>query len=177
MVLELAYYGDSILRRKAQPVEEITEEIRQLINQMIETMIAHNGAGLAAPQVHEGLRIFLTHVSKEGENDSVEPGDIKIFINPILSNPSNEQNISVEGCLSIPGIWANVPRPERITVEWTDLDGKTHKEEFSSLQARAIMHENDHINGVLFIDRVVREERLDVEHQLRRIKKLRAPKI
>lgn len=172
MKLPLAYFGNPILRKKCERVDEITPEIRQLVNDMEETMIVHDGIGLAAPQVHRSLAIFITCVPiQDDENPQGQPGKLRVFINPKILEYSDEQWIRGEGCLSIPGIYGPVIRPMHIKVEALDLDGKLFVEDFSGLQARAIMHENDHINGVLFIDRVRGKERQEMEQPLKDLKK------
>ncbi|MDR3624910.1 MAG: peptide deformylase [Chlamydiales bacterium] len=178
MKLSLIYYGNSILRKKAIPVEEITEEIRRLVHDMDAVMLAHNGAGLAAPQVGVSLRLFIMRIEKEEEKeatstDKKEPilPDLQVFINPTLFEPSDELFIYNEGCLSIPKVRADVIRPAAIYVEATDLDGNLIKRRFSGLEARCIMHENDHLNGVLYIDRLSKKERDHLDPALREIKK------
>lgn len=172
MKLPLAYFGNSILRKKCERVAEITPEIRQLVKDMEETMIAHDGIGLAAPQVCHSLALFITSVpNQDNEDQPMQPGELRVFINPKIIEYSDEQWIRGEGCLSIPGIYGSVIRPLRIKVEAMDLEGKIFIEEFSGLQARAIMHENDHINGVLFIDRVRGKERQEMEQPLKDLKK------
>lgn len=172
MKLPLAYFGNPILRKKCERVAEITPDIRQLVNDMEETMIAHDGIGLAAPQVHHSLAIFITCVPiQDDENQQGQSGELRVFINPKILEYSDEQWIRGEGCLSIPGIYGSVIRPMHIKVEATDLDGKIFVEDFSGLQARAILHENDHINGVLFIDRVRGKERKEMEQPLKDLKK------
>lgn len=172
MKLPLAYYGNPILRKKGEPVTQITPEIRELVSNMEETMFAHDGIGLAAPQVHRSLALFITSVPIQLEHDEKwHPGETRIFINPKILGYSDEEWLRGEGCLSIPGIYATVSRPLHIKVEAMDLDGKVFVEEFSGLEARAIMHENDHINGTLFIDRVRGNERQEIEPLLRDLKK------
>ena len=156
--LPLAYYGDPILRKKADPIIEITSDIKTLIEEMIETMDACNGLGLAAPQIHHSIRLFVIRTPIEIDQDKYERGDIKIFINPKLSLYSEETWKASEGCLSIPTIRSLVERPKEVTVEYTSLEGKILKEKVSNWQARAIMHEYDHIEGILFIDRLDPEE-------------------
>lgn len=158
-LLPLAYYGDPILRKKADPILDITNDIRKLVEEMIETMDACDGIGLAAPQVHHSIRLFVIRTPTEIQEDQFEPGEIKVIINPKLSLPSEEKWKASEGCLSIPTIRAEVERPKEITVEYTDLEGNVIKNRFSGWEARVIMHENDHINGVLFIDRLTPEEK------------------
>jgi peptide deformylase len=152
-LLPLAYYGEAVLRKKASSIKEITSEIRHLVDEMVETMDASNGIGLAAPQVHHSIRLFVMHMPIEKEK-SLELGDVKIFINPSVISESEEQYDGQEGCLSIPALRASVKRPKQITVKYTDLEGKILEERFEGWAARVILHENDHLNGVLFIDRL-----------------------
>lgn len=171
MKMPLAYYGDAVLRRKATPVKEITEEIIQLINDMVDTMVAYNGMGLAAPQVHKSICLFITAVPIEDEEGKLRSGKVKVYINPKLSEPSHQTWNMEEGCLSIPKLYAEVARPVNITVEATDLEGHSFVEHLSGLDARVVMHENDHINGVLFIDRLAPGEKKRIDGVLQKIKK------
>ncbi|MBS0620443.1 MAG: peptide deformylase [Verrucomicrobia bacterium] len=171
MILQLCYYDDPILRQKCKPIGEITEEIRQLARDMIETMDAHNGAGLAAPQVGQSVRLFvLRDYSDDGEWTQLEP---KVFINPKLSKPGSHLLIESEGCLSIPGIRAPVERPDSIHIEALDLDGNSFTEEVHGYNARIRMHENDHLNGVLFIDRLDIHHKREIEPDLRILRETR----
>lgn len=151
-LLPLAYYGDPILRKKADPIVHITDDIRRLVEEMIETMDACDGIGLAAPQIHHSIQLFIIRKPTEGKDGSVEFGEVKVFINPKISAPSAEKWTESEGCLSIPTIHGDVERPNEITIEYLDLSGDLIRERVSGWQARIIMHENDHIHGVLFID-------------------------
>ena len=172
MHLSLRYYGDPILRKKCKPVGAITSEIRQLVTDMIETMDQANGIGIAAPQVGQLLSLFVLRnyiINEKGEMSLAK--DVIVFINPELSYVSKETLIEEEGCLSIPGIKADVVRPARIIIEATDLTGKRFKEELEGYNARVRLHENDHINGVLFVDRLDQEEKARVAPLLRDIKK------
>lgn len=170
MKLELAYYGNPILRKKCQPVAEVNDEIRELVESMIETLIEHNGIGLAAPQVNKDLRLFITAVPKELPDGNWEQGELLVFINPEIISYSEEQEIRQEGCLSIPKLYGDVLRPEKIIIRATDIHGNEFEQEFTGLQARCCMHENDHINGVLYIDRMKGKERKMLEPKLREIK-------
>lgn len=171
MLLPLAYYGNPILRRKGDNIVEITQDIRTLVEDMIETMNHARGIGLAAPQVHRSLALFITAPTSTFEGDLWVPGPVHVFINPRLYDPSEETWEYSEACLSIPKLYGPVIRPWKITVEAQNLEGQWIKEEFSGLDARVIMHENDHINGVLFIDRVPQKIRKELEPSLRDIKK------
>ncbi len=171
MLLKIRYYGDPILRKQCKPVAAITDEVRQLAKDMIETMDKGNGCGLAAPQVGYSLRLFVLRdyiVHEDGHWSLSEP---KVYINPKLSKPGKHILTDVEGCLSIPQIRLDIDRPDWITVEALDLDGNLFTEEVEGYNARIRMHENDHINGVLFIDRVDEKTRHKIEAQLRDIKK------
>jgi peptide deformylase len=171
MKLPLAYYGDPVLRKKGARIEGIDDELRQLVNDMIETMNAENGMGLAAPQVHRSLALFITFVPVQQPDDTWEDGTLRVFINPKILAVSQEHWEHSEGCLSIPGVRGNVSRPVAVRIEFTDLEGNRLVEEFTGLEASAVFHENDHINGVLYIDRMKTKDRQAMESHLREIKK------
>lgn len=169
-LLPLSYYDDAILRRKADPIIEITPDIKKLINEMIETMDACDGIGLAAPQIYHSIRLFVIRAPIETEDGGFDAGDVKVFINPVLSNFSEETWKAPEGCLSIPTIRSEVERPKEVTVDYTSLDGTKRIERFSGWAARVIMHENDHIDGILFIDRLEEQEKLRIAPILQNLK-------
>lgn len=158
-LLPLAYYGDPILRKKTEAITEITSDIKKLIEEMVETMDACDGMGLAAPQIHHSIKLFVIRTPIEIDHDKFDLGEVRVFINPILSLHSEETWKVSEACLSIPTLSGLVERPKEVTVEYTSLEGKLIKERVSGWQARVIMHENDHIEGILFIDRLDQEER------------------
>lgn len=170
-LLPLAYYGDPILRRLADPIAEINDELKKLVEEMIETMDACDGIGLAAPQIHHSIRLFITRAPMEVEKDKYESGEAKVFINPKLSLPSEDKFAMSEGCLSIPILRGQVERPREITVEYTTLEGELVLKRFSGWEARVIMHEYDHIDGVLFIDRMDPKEREKLEPLLQNLEK------
>jgi peptide deformylase len=172
MKLPLAYYGEGILRKKGAPVTEITDEIRALVKDMEETLSHHGtGIGLAAPQVKQSLSLFIIKVPERQEDGSWIEGKVRVFINPKIISVSSELNVREEGCLSIPGIYAEVVRPVSVKIRATDLDGNVFEEEFTGLEGRCVLHENDHINGVLFVDRIRGKERNVLEPKLQAIKK------
>lgn len=168
-VLPLSYYGDPILRKVAEPVSEITEATHQLVEEMIETMDACDGLGLAAPQVHYSIQLFVIRIPIEDAAGDVELGDPMVFINPEISEHSKEKWTVSEGCLSIPSIHADVTRSKEITVEYTNLEGKKMKERCSGWKARVILHEYDHLQGILFIDHLPKEERESIDPFLKRL--------
>ncbi|MCS6774607.1 MAG: peptide deformylase, partial [Thermoflexales bacterium] len=150
--------GDPILRRRAKKVEKITKDTQRLIDDMIETMRAAHGLGLAAPQIGVSERIAIVEV----EQDDANPGDSKlhVLINPEVLRVSEETWEHVEGCLSIPGWRGDVVRPVRVTVRATDREGKRFTLDAEGMLARAILHEVDHLDGVLYIDRLVAPDRI-----------------
>ena len=168
MVLPIVFYGNKLLRARCAEVVEITPWIRQLVADMIETMDAKNGIGIAAPQVGHSLRIFVLRNYIEVE-DKTELSPPQVYINPKILHKSEETCIETEGCLSIPGIREEVERPVSITIEAMDLEGNHFTEELSGYNARVRMHENDHINGVLFIDRIHPIRRKKIAHFLKQI--------
>lgn len=170
----LAYYGNPILRKKAAAIPKITDELKQLVADMIETMTAHNGCGLAAPQIHQSIALFITRIDHHDEEDNLIPGEVRVFINPKIISHTPEQWTCSEGCLSIPGVREDVSRPEKVVIQATNLDGVSFEEEFTEFDAHVIMHENDHLNGVLFIDRLSPKKKKEIEPKLRLIKKKHA---
>lgn len=170
-LLPLAYYGDPILRKIADPISEINDDIQTLVEEMIETMDASNGVGLAAPQVHHSIKLFVIRTPIENEQGKYDLGEVKVFINPTLSLPSEETWRAPEGCLSIPTLRADVERPKEITVEYTSINGDRIIERLSGWAARVVMHENDHINGVLYIDRLNPDEQLKFTPILQNLEK------
>lgn len=147
MKLEVRILGDPVLRAKAVPVAEITEEHRELIRNMFETMYAEEGVGLAAPQVGVSERIIVI----DPQNDEVPAFAL---INPEITELSKETEKGEEGCLSIPGLRDIVERPFRCMVRGTTPEGEVRELELDGLPARIIQHEVDHLDGILFIDRV-----------------------
>lgn len=171
MKLPIAYFGHPILRKKAAPVEQIDECLKKLVQDMEETMHAHEGCGLAAPQVHHSLSLFITSIPKESEEGQVSEGELRVFINPKILSYSKESWSCQEGCLSIPGLRADVERPLEVEIEATNLRGERFREKFSHFEAHVILHENDHLNGVLYIDRLAPKRKKEIEPKLRAIKK------
>jgi peptide deformylase len=147
-VLEIRKYPDPVLRRKAKPVAEITPEIQKLIDDMIETMYAAPGVGLAAPQVGISLRLTVIDVSTKDD-----PHPLLVLINPVIISAEGELN-EEEGCLSVTDFQSNVIRYAKVRIRATDRDGKTYEAEGEDLLARAFQHELDHLDGILFIDRI-----------------------
>lgn len=137
---------DPILRKKSKKIDEITERIKILLDDMVETMKDEEGIGLAAPQVGVLRRAVVIDIGE---------GPIKI-INPVIVDQEGEE-IDVEGCLSVPGRSGTVKRPERVKISYKDIDGKDQEMEGTGLLARAICHEIDHLDGILYIDKMIEE--------------------
>lgn len=172
LLLPIVYYNNPILRKVADPIAEINDEIKNLVAEMIPTMTAYSGMGLAAPQIGHSLRLFIVQAPIEDEKGELSPGEIEVFINPKLSVPSKKTIELEEGCLSIPKVRGFVNRPQEIIVDYMTLEGIQVQKKVSSWEARVIMHENDHLNGVLFIDRLSRKERSPLDARLDYLKSI-----
>lgn len=149
-MLDIYTIGEEILTVKCKKVVTFDSSLDLLVNAMFETMDEADGVGLAAPQVGIDMRLFVVD-----DHEGVR----REFINPEIIETSMENVELEEGCLSIPGVYHGVERPAQVTVQAQDLKGKTFKIQASNLLARALQHENDHLNGVVFIDRLSEKER------------------
>lgn len=145
MIREIRLLGDAVLRERAQPVPEITEEMRALVGDMFETMYQAEGVGLAAPQIGLSIRVIVV----DPHDEVTKP--FALFNAEVVSQGS-ETDKAEEGCLSIPGIRELVERPSSVVVEAVDIDGKAVRMEAEGFLARVLQHEVDHLNGVLFLD-------------------------
>jgi peptide deformylase len=167
MVLEVVQYGDPILRRKGARIERITPELRRLIADMFETMYAAHGIGLAAQQVGHALQLTVIDIRGVEDRPSTlelngEPADPCRLMPLVLINPEIEPLgpgvAGPEGCLSFPEIYAEIVRPDRIEVRALDGEGRPLQFRCGGLLARAVQHEYDHLQGILFIDRMDRRD-------------------
>ena len=156
-ILKVAHMGHPVLRAKARPLEAAqirSPAVQQLIDDMFETMAEYQGVGLAAPQVHESLRLFVAGFP-EPEDEDDEPGVPQmVLINPEITVIGRELAEDWEGCLSIPDIRGRVPRAKQISVRAYDRHGKRVEMKVANFTARVIQHETDHLDGVLFFDRM-----------------------
>ena len=159
-ILEIKEYGDPVLREKALPVEEITPEILNLIKDMAETMYTASGVGLAASQVGVPKRIILI----DGEEDG-----LIVLINPMIIKSEGEV-VAEEGCLSVPDIYSKVKRSSKVTIKALNENGDPIEITKEDLIARALQHEIDHLDGILFIDRIGRMERQILLNKLKKKK-------
>jgi peptide deformylase len=157
-VLPVRLYGDPVLRRVARPVEAVTPEIDRLLGDMVETMYDEVGIGLAATQVGIELRMLVVD---EGR------GVARAYLNPVIVERGGEA-VGEEGCLSLPGIFADVTRAAWVVVEARERDGTAFRKRASGLLARVLQHEMDHLDGVLFIDRLDKATRDRIKRRIRR---------
>jgi len=159
-ILEIKEYGEPVLREKAIPVKRITPKILNLIKGMAETMYTDSGVGLAAPQVGVSKRIILV----DGEEDG-----LIVLINPMIIQSEGEV-VEEEGCLSVPGIYSKVKRSSKVTVKALNENGDSIEITKEGLTARALQHEIDHLDGILFVDRIGRMERQVLLNKLKKKK-------
>ena len=160
---------DRRLRSKCAPVEQVDDEVRRLIDDMLETMYDAPGIGLAAPQVGVIERIIVVDVAREGE----PPSPIQMA-NPEIVWSSDETVVMNEGCLSLPDIYVDVERPERVAVRWVDRDNAVRDLEADELLARCLQHEIDHLNGVIHVDYLSSIKRNMILRKLEKQRKLAA---
>ncbi len=160
MLLEILKYPDPRLRVKCKPIDNFDDELKKIVSDMAETMYNAPGVGLAAPQVGIDKRLFIIDISKE-------KNELKVFINPTILKMEGEV-CDEEGCLSVPGEYANVTRAEVVEAVAQDLNGNEFIIKADGLLARAIQHELDHLNGTLFLDRLPAFKRESVKKHIKR---------
>jgi peptide deformylase len=178
MVLPIVLYADPVLRTKGRLVTEITDDIRKLSQDMIDTMREARGVGLAAQQVGHALQLAVVDVSHDPEcitylrvnGEDTPLADIMplIFVNPKLDH-GKDKAVSEEGCLSFPDLREKIRRSEAIKATLTTIEGKNLVIETDGLLSRAIQHETDHLNGILFIDRLSAAAKIGMKRKLRRL--------
>jgi len=161
MILPIVAYGDPVLKKKAKEIEKTYPKLEELLSNMFETMYEAHGVGLAAPQIGLPIRIFLVDTEPFSEDDQLSEsereqlkGFRKVFINATILEETGEEWAFTEGCLSIPDIREDVFRNETITIRYWDENFTEHTETYDGLVARVIQHEYDHIEGILFTDKL-----------------------
>ena len=174
MPLRITLYGESILRQKARPVETFDDALRNLAKEMLEAMYAANGVGLAAEQVGRDIALCVIDVPSECERKECVEANASIPMPLVMANPvivaREGSQRGEEGCLSFPDIGAPVTRSMKVTARYRDLDGAEKEITASGLLARAIQHELDHLDGVLFIDRLSQLQKVAIAGRLRRLR-------
>ena len=166
-LLPIRIYGDAILRQKAAPVESIDDELREFAADLVHTMYLRDGVGLAAPQVGVSRRVIAVDPYWSREH---KPKDPLIMINPELEFGTQETETE-EGCISLPQLYANVIRPASVNVSFTDLSGQRRVLAFTGYPAVVVQHEYDHLEGVLFVDRLRTLARLKLMPRLRALER------
>ena len=154
MILPIVAFGDPVLRKMGEDITKEYEGLSDLIENMWETMYGAEGVGLAAPQIGKAIRLFLIDASSFKEDEPELEGFKKVFINAEIIEEKGDEWLFKEGCLSIPGIRENVKRNETVKIKYLDEEFNEHIQEFSGLAARVIQHEYDHIDGILFTDKI-----------------------
>ena len=147
MLKKILIEPDPILRKKCQPLEKVDDNVKKLMNDMLETMYNAPGIGLAAVQIGILKRVVVIDISKDKEKK-----DPLFLVNPQILHKSNETSVYEEGCLSLPGHFAEIERPAQCVLKYIDFNGKENELKANGLLATCIQHEVDHLNGVLFID-------------------------
>src|SRR6266850_5972043 len=175
MILPITKYGNPVLRQKGARIEKITPQIEQLVKDMFETMYAAAGVGLAAQQVGYALQLTIIDVRGVKDRPSTldvdgKPADVKGYMPVVLINPEikpfGNPAIGPEGCLSFPEMYADITRPEFVDVTATNLKGERFSFRAGGLLGRAVQHEVDHLNGILFIDRMTATAKAEVKSEL-----------
>ena len=158
MIFPIVAYGDPVLRKVARPIEKDEINLAEFVANMYETMYESSGIGLAAPQVGQSIRVFVVDGTILNEDEEEEDKDPslerfkKVFINPQILEETGDEWAFEEGCLSIPGIRADVYRPEKLKIKYRDSEWNEQIEEYDGMAARIIQHEYDHLEGKLFTD-------------------------
>ncbi len=160
--MQIVKLGTETLREKSRPIQEVTEEIKALAAEMLSTMYREEGVGLAAPQIGKNIRMFVV-------DDGSGP---RVFINPQITGMSRELVEMEEGCLSIPGVYEKVVRPAEVRIQSQNENGRREITEATGFLARIIQHEYDHLEGVLFIDKIgeTKKERIEKKFQKKKEK-------
>lgn len=165
-ILKLYEYPHPVLKKKTEKVDKVDDEIRKFLDDMLETMYATNGCGLAAPQVGVSKRVVVIDIAHEGE----EPAPI-YMVNPEIVWKSEETEICEEGCLSVPGQRAEVERPAAVRIKYLDYDGVAQEMLAEDFLAVAAQHELDHLEGILYIDKISRLKRQMLLKKLEKFRK------
>ncbi len=171
MVLPITAYGHPVLRKVAVDIDEDYPNLQQLIENMYETMYTTSGVGLSAPQVNLSIRLIVMDATPYTEEDPQAKDFKKVLINPVMIEEEGEEWMFNEGCLSIPDIREDVERKPNIRIQYYDENWEFHDEKFTSVMARIIQHECDHLEGILFVDRVSNIRKMLLKRKLSDISK------
>lgn len=178
MILPIVAYGDPVLRKVGKEIDKDYPQLEKLIADMKETMYNAQGVGLAAPQIGKAIRLFLVDASPFADDEDLEEEDRKVladfnhvFINPKIVEEEGDEWAFNEGCLSIPDVREDVFRPETITIEYQDENFEKHTRTLNGLAARVFQHEYDHIEGILFTDKLSSLKKRLIKKKLENISK------
>ncbi len=162
-ILPILEAPNPVLKQVSTPVTIFDAALRQLVEDMFETMYDAPGIGLAAVQVGVPKRLLVIDLQEPATGEDAEEDAVintpRVFVNPVILDPSEERSVYNEGCLSVPEFYAEVERPARILAHWQDLDGNPHEEAMDGMMATCLQHEMDHLEGILFIDHLSRLKR------------------
>lgn len=170
-LLPILEVPDPRLRTISTPVEKVDDELRALIDDMFDTMYDAPGIGLAAIQVGVPKRLIVMDLQEKEDEEGKPIREPRVFINPEILEPAEEQSVYTEGCLSVPDQYADVERPARCRVKWMDEKGEQHDELFEGMLATCIQHEMDHLEGIVFIDHLSRLKREMILKKLNKARK------
>lgn len=183
MPRRLTKYGESVLKKRAVGVEKFDADLKKMADDLIETLYAENGLGLAAPQIGESARVFAIDMRRRADPDIPCPFTLDgrelpldicmplVAVNPKVEPIGARTEISEEGCLSFPGIYAEVERSFAVRMDYLDVAGTPHTLVCEGLFARCVQHENDHLDGVCFVDRISQRQLFSIESKLKRLKR------
>lgn len=171
MILPIYAYGQPVLRKQSVEITKDYPDLKQLIADMYETMYAAKGVGLAAPQIGKDIRLFVVDTLQLDKKNQTAVGFKKVFINAQMLDESGDLWVYEEGCLSIPDIHVDIERNPSIRLRYLDEEFNEHEEVFEKINARVIQHEYDHIEGILFIDRMKPLKRRLINGKLEKIKR------
>lgn len=172
MIKEIREYGDPVLRKKCEEVTSFDFTLKELIRDLLDTLRSTpTGVGIAAPQIGVSLRVFVIGIWDYDRAGKIVYDPPIVYINPKILSYSEEEVYYDEGCLSIPRIYYEVKRPRDVVIQAQDENGNVFQQELTGYHARAFLHENDHLNGVLFIDRLPPRIRKSLDKDLHKIKK------
>jgi peptide deformylase len=170
MILPVFAFGQPVLKKKAIDINSDFDELKQLIDNMWETMYAAHGVGIAAPQVGVSIRLFVIDTIQIMEEEKIAEGIKKVFINAKIIEETGEMWAYEEGCLSIPNIRGDVERQQKVRIQYLDENFEKHDEIYEGINARVIQHEYDHIEGILFVEKLKPLKKKLIQRKLNDIK-------
>jgi peptide deformylase len=174
MVYPIVVYGSPMLRRISKEIDRNYPGLQQLVTDMFETMYVSDGVGLAAPQIGKSIRMFVIDGTPMAEDDPSLEGFKKVFINPEIMEETGDEWTFTEGCLSLPNIREDVVRPGNIRIRYFDENFVEHDETYEGIKARIMQHEYDHLDGVLFVDKIAPLKKKLIKGKLKDIAKGKA---